>query len=71
MISRSAELDALDRRHERRLTSALGYEEALARFAALWAEARDIGVDMAEHWRDDLEPDLAVAQAISGLPPSA
>lgn len=46
------------------------YEVALKRFAALWAEARALGIDARDDWLADLEPDLAIARALNGLPPS-
>jgi hypothetical protein len=47
------------------------YGEALARFAALWAEARLLNPELGQNWLEDLEPDFAVARAVNGLPPAA
>jgi len=46
------------------------YAEALAIFSALWREARALNPDFPGDWEADLEPDLAVARAINGLPPT-
>jgi hypothetical protein len=48
----------------------LTLQEAVERFASLWAEARQLNPDLGEDWRADLEPDLAVARAVNGLPPA-
>ena len=45
------------------------YAEALDLFAALWAEARVLNPDFPGNWRTDVEPDLAIARALNGLPP--
>jgi hypothetical protein len=71
MIKSSRLLQELNRRYEREALTDLSYEAALVRFAALWAEARVLGVDTSEDWLSDLEPDLAVARALNGLPPSS
>ncbi len=44
---------------------------ALERFEALWAEALALGVLGQVDWETDLEPDLAVARAVNGLPPAS
>jgi len=64
-------LRELNRRYEREALVDLSYDAALQRFAALWAEARELGVVASEDWLTDLEPDLAIARALNGLPPSA
>lgn len=70
MIVRTAELDALERRWERDAFREMDFSTALARFAALWAEALTLGADPLADWRDDIEADLAVARAVNGLPPA-
>lgn len=70
MIKSSRLLRELNRRYEREVVFHLDYEAALQRFAALWSEARALGIDTREDWLADLEPDLAVARALNGLPPS-
>jgi hypothetical protein len=55
---------------ERATFDALTYEQALQRFAALWAYAREVDPAIGSDWREDLEADLAVARAINGLPPT-
>ncbi len=71
MIRSSHLLRELNRRYEREALVDLSYDAALQRFAALWAEARELGVVASEDWLTDLEPDLAIARALNGLPPSA
>lgn len=71
MIKSTRLLRELNERYERDALHGLSYEVALQRFAALWAEARALGVDTSEDWLSDLEPDLAVARALNGLPPSS
>jgi len=70
MIESPHLLEELARRYEREALEGMTYEAALQRFAALWAEARSLGFDARDDWLADLEPDLAVARAINGLPPS-
>jgi hypothetical protein len=71
MIEPSQLLEELNRRYEREALEGMTYEVALQRFAALWAEAQALGFDGREDWLSDLEPDLAVARALNGLPPSS
>ncbi len=71
VIKASPRLDELERRYQREAFRGLSYEQALERFSSLWAEARQLNPDMGKDWLDDLEPDLAVARAVNGLPPAA
>ncbi len=71
MIRSSRLLDELDRRYQREVLRGLTYPQALARFAALWTEARELGASGRDDWETDLEPDLAVARAVNGLPPAS
>jgi hypothetical protein len=71
MIVPSEKLAELEARYLRDAFSDLTYEEALERFAALWAEACALNPQMGKDWREDLEPDLAIARAVNGLPPDA
>jgi hypothetical protein len=71
MIVPSERLAELEARYLRDAFQDLTYEEALERFAGLWAEAHALNPQMGEDWREDLEPDLAVARAVNGLPPDA
>ena len=71
MIRRTPELDELERDHARRTLARMTYEDALAIFAALWREACIVNPNFPGHWADDLEPDLAIARALNGLPPRA
>ena len=70
MIVSSKRLEEFEARYQREAFANLSYQEALARFAALWAEARLIRPDLGQEWREDLEADLAVARAINGLSPT-
>ena len=46
------------------------YGEALAIFTGLWQEARALNPNFPDpDWRRDIEPDLAVARVLNGLPP--
>jgi hypothetical protein len=49
----------------------LTYGEALALFTSMWVHARALNPDFPGDWRTDVEPDLAVARALNGLPPEA
>ncbi|HYL22315.1 MAG TPA: hypothetical protein VEU74_11175 [Gemmatimonadales bacterium] len=69
MIRSTALLEELEVRFQREALRDLSYPQALARFAALWAEARAVRPDLGSDWLEDLEPDLAVARAVNGLPP--
>jgi hypothetical protein len=69
MIRRPKRLEELERRYQREAFRDLTYEEALRLFTALWMEARELNPDINADWREDLEPDLAVARAVNGLPP--
>lgn len=71
MIRSSAILEEFEARYAREAWRDLSYPQALARFAALWAEARALRPDVGCDWLDDLEPDFAVARAVNGLPPRA
>lgn len=70
MMRSSARFDELERRYQREAFRHLTLGEALERFAALWAEARQLNPDLGEDWRADLEADLAVARAVNDLPPA-
>jgi hypothetical protein len=69
MIVRTPELEALERRWERDARDQT-FEEALARYSALWAEARALGQQPLADWRDDIQSTLDVARAVNGLPPA-
>lgn len=70
MIRPSRDLDDLERRFARERLARLTYPEALAIFAALWQEARELRPDFPGDWEEDLAPDLAIARAVNGLPPA-
>ena len=69
MIESSGQLDAFEAAYQRTAYAGLSYQEALALFAALWAEARALNPSLGDDWAEDLAPDLAVARAVNGLPP--
>ena len=71
MIFSTPRLRALEAAFQREAFAGLSYEDALARFASLWAEARAFRPDLGADWEGDLAPDLAVARAVNGLPPAA
>ena len=71
MIRSSKALRDLEARYQREAFQGLSYEQALARFAALWGEARELNPDLGADWLGDLEPDLAVARAVNGLSPTS
>jgi len=71
MIKSPHLLRELNRRYEREAFAGLSYDVALQRFAALWAEARELGAIDTEDWLTDLKPDLAIARVLNGLPSTA
>jgi len=71
MIGSSAILKEFEARYQREAFRDLSFPQALASFAALWAEARALRRDLGADWLEDLEPDLAVARAVNGLRPTA
>lgn len=71
MIRDGGPLQELERRFERETLAGLSYPEALRLFGALWAEALLLNPQMGDDWQEDLAPDLAIARAVNGLPPSA
>jgi len=70
MVISSHQLAEFERRFEGETYSDLAYAGALARYAALWAYARELSPDVGTDWQDDLEPDLAIARAVNGLSPT-
>lgn len=71
MIVSSPHLRALEAAYQRDAFAGMTFEDAVGRFAALWAEAKALRPDLGTDWEADLAPDLAVARALNGLPPSA
>ena len=71
MIRSPELLEELDRRYQREALNGLTYPQALERFTALWIEALELGVSGRDDWESDLEPDLAIARAVNGLPPAS
>ena len=70
MIRDAKALEAFERQYTQEYIAKRTYAEALAIFSALWREARALNPDFPGDWEADLEPDLAVARAINGLPPT-
>lgn len=70
MITAPEKLARLEAQFAREAYAGMTYAQALERFAALWALVREIRPAADEDWLDDLEPDLAVARAVNGLPPA-
>lgn len=71
MIESSRPLDDFEADYQRTAYAGLSYQEALALFGALWAEARALNPALGDDWAVDLAPDLAVARAVNGLPPAS
>lgn len=71
MINPSRALHEFEARYGREAYRALTYDQALAIFTALWVEARTVSPHGWSDWREDVEPDLAIARAVNGLPPAA
>jgi hypothetical protein len=71
MIRASERLQEFERRYAREQLGSLTYHEALARFAALWREARVLNPSFPGDWREDLAADFAIARAVNGLPPAS
>ncbi|MGH7630323.1 MAG: hypothetical protein ACREOF_13270 [Gemmatimonadales bacterium] len=71
MINPSRALHEFEARYGRDAYRELTYEQALAIFTALWVEARALNPDWPNDWEHDIEPDLAIARAVNGLPPAA
>jgi hypothetical protein len=69
MIESSRPLDEFEAEYERTAFAGLSYADALARFAALWSEARALTPSLGDDWAEDLAADLAIARAVNGLPP--
>ncbi|HJS43581.1 MAG TPA: hypothetical protein VJ755_08925 [Gemmatimonadales bacterium] len=72
MIESTRRLAEFEARYGREAFRQWSYADALALFSALWAEARAVAsAASGDDWREDLEPDLAIARAVNGLPPRA
>lgn len=71
MIQPSPRLEQFEAQYQREAFKDLTYDAALARFEALWAEARALRSDLGRDWLADLDADFAVARAVNGLPPNA
>ncbi|MGD2070812.1 MAG: hypothetical protein PVI57_19225 [Gemmatimonadota bacterium] len=70
MLDATSRLRDLERRWEADRYGGMDFSDALAVYAALWAEARALRDDLGIDWKHDLEPDLAIARAVNGLPPA-
>lgn len=71
MVRASPALVEFEAAYQREAFRGLSYVDALRRFADLWAEARALNADVGHAWLEDLAPDLAMARALNGLPPTA
>jgi len=71
MIRDPDRLAEFERQDKQRVLRDMSYLDALAIFESLWVEAKAICPDFGEDWRDDIEPVLAVARAVNGLPPKS
>lgn len=71
MIRSTPELASFERRYARERGRDSPYERALEGFTALWVEAATLNPDFPGDWREDIEPDLAIARALNELPPDA
>ena len=71
MLRRTAGLEQLEGAYARERLARMTYQDALRLFASLWVEARRLNPSFPGDWRSDIEPDLAVARALNGLPPGA
>ena len=52
----------------REIYSGMGYLEALARFEALWIQARLVNPESGHTWEEDIEADITLARVLNGLP---
>ena len=71
MITAAEKLQQLEAAFARQAYADMTYAAALERFTALLALAQEVRPVAEEDWLEDLEPDLAVARAVNGLPPAA
>ncbi len=71
MIRGHEELPQFERRSARHELARISSRDAPALFAALCREALALGAVLPGDWRRDIAPDLAVARALTGLPPEA
>jgi len=69
MIRDSDRLADFERQDREEALRNMSYSDALAIFESLWSEARAVNPDFGEDWRRNIEPVLAVARAVNGLPP--
>jgi len=53
----------------REIYSTMDYPEALARFAALWHQARLLNPGTGQSWEEDIKDDFVLARILNGLPP--
>ena len=68
MIRRTRDLERLEAEFTRERIGRMSYREALSLFTSMWVEARALNPAFPGDWRSDIEPDLAVARALNGLP---
>jgi hypothetical protein len=68
MIAFNDRLAAFELQHRQEAYASFTYADSLARFTALWQQAQRLNPDLGADWLDDLEPDLALARVLNGLP---
>ena len=69
MIRSTRRLEKLEADFAAERLARMTFQEALSLFTALWVEARTLNSALPADWRSDIEPDLAIARALNGLPP--
>lgn len=52
----------------RSLYSSMDYPEALARFTALWYQARLLNPGVGQTWEEDVKADITLARILNELP---
>ncbi len=68
MRSENDDLKILERRFTRTALAHMTYSDALARFTAMWTEARRLNPEFPGDWRNDIDADLVLARILNGLP---
>lgn len=71
MLKNPERVGRFERSDARRRLRGMSYEDALALFEALWAEAASLDPAFPRRWHSSFESDFAIARAINGLPPDA
>ena len=69
MINASPALRRFEARYAREAGRGVSFDEALRRFAALWAHARMLNPAIGTDWLEDLAADRAIARGSAWPPP--